>query len=494
MGTAIRQCLARVFAEAHHLRWMLAAAFVATCYVIGSSYLGLNGGNTFRQADAYSQTLGFAKAAGFKPLDLFESGRQAVFDIPIYQALIGTLARLSAIDPLILTRFVNLACLFASAWYGYRLCLQLLTAEAGIVFVLLLGTSRLFEHYHAVPLPDNLGMALSIYAVHRLIGRQTSWPDVLMAMPALVVATLIKSPVPFVFIVFMTVYWLLSARQADTPDAPTAWAPRIAVLMACLLSAVLAEQMRRWLLGSSGVGFAQDPRWYFGALSMRLEPYFWDRVLGRLFSFSSQLFLPVMLACVAIAASGDRIPQRIAHVLLSALAGYLAGWLVFSNVYYIHDYYTMPAALMAIIGFAGLFAAANEKYASQAANGGGTTAAALLNAAVLLALLLASARLVYHPLSDRARASFTVAAQYALKDKPYFVFVRNSGYDPSLAGSMATKYLQVSPDDAARDCVTLRALHDAFLLKADHPCAQIIRDDATAVLKAPDEQILVVVR
>lgn len=486
----VRKWLEQLFDEPALKAWHLFAAFVAIAYISSSAFISTNGGNTFRQADAYSQILGFSGHTDFKPLDLFEIGQERVFDIPLYQAIIGSSAKILHIDPLVLCRFFNLCCLALACVTGYRMCSRLVAPLAGSAFVLILCTSRLFEHYFASPLPDDLSIALSLLTANLLTRHDITRTQALQASIAVSIAALIKSPIPFVFLVFSMVWWMLDKSPHPTLPFKRITAHRAIVLGAALTSAVLAEQMRMWLLGSGSIGFAQDPIWYFGPLKFRFEWEFWDRLIGRLFSFSSQLFLPATLFFLAAAASKRNALAPVRPILLASLAAYFAGWLVFSNVYHIHDYYTMPAEVMATILAATLF---NQAHATQQKSERRRLLAAI-NAAFGLAILFASIRLIYYPISERSRASFGVTAEYMLKNKPYFVQIKNPGNDPSIAGTMSKRYIQILESEASQSCEKLGYLHDAFLVGKSHPCVSVWKRDAVGIIDGPGDRVLIIRR
>lgn len=484
--------MSALFRERNRSWWWLVAGFVATCYIIGSSYLGLNGRHAFRQADVYSQLLGFAHTPGFQPLDLFHVGQQAVFDIPIYQAILGTLARWTHIDPLILVRYANLLCLLLTAVAGYRLCTHLIDAVAGVVFVALLSTSRLMLHYHSVPLPDNLSMALSLWGI-QILWTQDRHRDWLLAGLSLTLAALIKSPIPFVFLVYFVLLTVLSRKMSE-PWRQWLWDRRAlaAILVMSLIAALGAEFMRKRLLETPSIASALDPRWYFGDLSLRMSAEYWERLIGRLHSASSQLLIPIFLL-ISVAccfSSAQHAARRTAWIVLcSAFVSYLTGWLVFANVYFMHDYYQLPVICISLMAFAVVFGALNQAYAGSARTD--RTIRWLLHAALILTLLGAVLRLVYSPLSERERASFELASEFALQHVSHFVYVSDQDRDPSIGGKRSTKFIQISRQQWARDCATIMLSHPAFLLDKHSPCENELRARARQIVSSDTLTLIV---
>lgn len=69
-------------------------------YVVGSSYVGINGTHDGRQADVYAQILGFYGYKDYPPLEDFR-GHIAIYDIPIYAFVVAKLALITGSEPLV---------------------------------------------------------------------------------------------------------------------------------------------------------------------------------------------------------------------------------------------------------------------------------------------------------------------------------------------------------------------------------------------------------
>ena len=217
---------------------LAAFVFVAFSHIVSSAYLGVNGNHAWRQADVYGHILGFTGGRGFAPLDTFIGG-QFVLDIPIYQYLIAKAALLTGSDPLVASRYFNLLLWALAAFAGYRLCgilaatrnvavgeAGIANATGGVAFVFLFALSPLILHYYSVPLPDTMAVTLCLASIALLLRAEgardadgggngerrawQTWRGTLQALPMLLTATVIKSPVAFIFVVFYAVFALVS--------------------------------------------------------------------------------------------------------------------------------------------------------------------------------------------------------------------------------------------------------------------------------------------
>jgi hypothetical protein len=77
----------------------------------------------------------------------------------------------------------------------------------------------------------------------------------------------------------------------------------------------------------------------FGSWAERFDPAFWREIVGH-WSRTAMPWWSLLIAGVALVAT----PARWRGVCLTALAGFLAGPLVFSNLYRLHDYYHYATA------------------------------------------------------------------------------------------------------------------------------------------------------
>ena len=275
-------------------------AALALGFIVSAAYLPLNGSHVWRQSDVYGHILGFTGRKGFAPFDLFIYGHKAVFDIPVYQYIIAKIAVFFQADPLPVVRFVNAFFWSLTAYAGFRIANHLNDCVAGMGFLFLFATSPLILHFHSVPLPDVMALSCAMLGLMCLVVDGCSWRTMRWAMPLFVTATVIKSPVAFVPIVF---YTLLQAQQMQKGQWRTFMPVFAPFLLVLFVTALLAEQGRNFIAGNNTIGFAQDPGWYFGTVALRMSGEFWAIILERFHSWGPGKFgfwyVAVTALCVA---------------------------------------------------------------------------------------------------------------------------------------------------------------------------------------------------
>lgn len=429
-------------------------AFIAFSYIISSSYLGVNGNHSWRQSDVYGHILGFTGTKDFTEYDRFIAGSKAVFDVPIYPYVVAKVSLFISSDPLVVTRFINLMLWLITAFAGYKLCRLLGNASAGLVFVYLLATSPLILHYYSVPLPDVMSIAFSLMGIVLLHVSNRSWKGLLYSLPFLAIATLIKSPIVFVFLVFYVVYALLNIdmKRPVLHATLSKYAPFITSLIILFGFTIYAEQLRKLLLNLEGAGFAQDPTWYFGTWELRTSIGFWNVLWDRFHIWGPVAFGYIYLVVIAIAALLDRGKQHLT-VTAASIVAFFSGWLVFSNVYEIHDYYQLPVTVVIFISFAislsNIFRYAIERIPVPAHS-------KLETIGMILIVPLSFAQvLTQQSLSSRSRANIYSGIEYALRDQNIFLYVSDYEHrsnNPRPGGRVSTKFHSVSLDDFENNC------------------------------------------
>ena len=329
--------------------------FIAAGHILSAANLGLSGWHPGRQTTVYGHILGFTEVKDFAAYDTVAAGEKRVYDIPIYQYLIGKAAQVTQKDPLVTTRYANTLLWLLTAFAGYRLCRSLGgAATSGLLYICCLAISPLVLHWYSVPFPDIMSIAFSLTGLLLFHRFNDGWKGFLYGLPFLGTATLIKSPVVFVFIVFYSVYKAICALHA--PVGCRVWIAKIPLftLLALLLfGAIFAEYLRGYLIGRESSGlFAQSPAWYFGTWELRSSAGFWETMWQRTRLWGLDgAFGYGYLSAAALALMLNR-SRRLLAVITASTVALFAGWLVFANVYWVHDYYQLPAAVIAFIAFA----------------------------------------------------------------------------------------------------------------------------------------------
>ena len=137
-------------------------------------------------------------------------------------------------------------------YFGYRPTSTLSSQFGGLVFVALFATSPLFLLYFSAILPDDLAIASSIVATSLLVQQNKSWKTAGAAAFLLAIASAVKSPLPFIFVVFSASVVLLSAIRSKEPGSnERAWKDLVALavfLIGLLTMALAIEAYRGWLM------------------------------------------------------------------------------------------------------------------------------------------------------------------------------------------------------------------------------------------------------
>lgn len=434
-------------------------------YVVSTFYVGINGTHDWRQADAYAQILGYSGYKDYRPLEDFR-GHTAIYDIPIYAFMVAKLAFVTGAEPLAAAKCFNLGWLLLLVWGGVSIA-EGLKSGAGVYFVFLLCTSRVFLHYFSAPMPDDMALALAVAGAAILLRTNETWA-VLVGSALFFLAALIKSPIPFVFVVLFAAHSLLSG---DIRRGSSASYKALIPLSFALVGALAAEQIRKNVLGTDVGGFAQDPTWYFGTFHQRLSPEFWLKIPERLIKSNPLVvffILPAIYYCLR------NSPRR----YIAFVSAFFAGWLVFSNVYFIHDYYEMPVD---VIAYVLLGVGVEATYADFLKGRWAEYALPVRNIGLAIAALLC---VIYMPkLSNLATASIYDSVTYALRGESRFIWV-DDGYDgPAIGGHVGTQFEQKSHADFERDCAHIVAANSSILVKGYSDCLAVYKSSASTYIE-----------
>ena len=244
-----------------------------------------------------------------------------------------------------------------------------------------------------------------------------------------------------------------------------------------MAAAVAAEGLRRWITpptASDAIAFS--PRWYFGHLTDRLAAWFWETMGFRVVeAFATPWVAGLILLTVAAALILRRSDTW--RAVAACLAGFLSGWLIFTNVYVIHNYYGLPTNLLVMLA-----AAAAVASFVDVARGWVPTALVLV-----VALLI-----VYgHQLSDIRMTSWSDAARWALSESPSFVLVTDADTGPTVGGLVETPMSVMSPADFEATCEAVLAREPAVIADGPSPCLAAHRSEARVFLSGDGRTVWV---
>lgn len=459
--------------------------------IISSSYVGLNGAHIWRQSDAYAQILAFSHFKGMAPLSDF-FGRTALYDIPIYQYLTAKLAVIFSTDPLVTSKYFNLLFWFTLLVSG-GLIADKLHKHSAFFFWIVASTSPILLHYYATPLPDIMALSLSSLAIAILLYKiDHECQYTLAAICLLVISALIKSPIPFVFLVFYATYLVLSPGQPKSTQRLF----RVGlVFMLSLAAAVLAESLRKRILGVDVDGFAQDPAWYFGTIEQRLSKPFWQAILTRTGGTASFSYLAYALL-IAIVWHAVIAKKRALNTLAPCILAFFSGWLVFANVYYIHDYYELPVSIMLFIaGSISIAVLLDSIDQRQWLTAVGLRSCSAYELACYASLLLAPLVMLHgYKMSQYKAESIQASARFALRHQNSFIWIGPAGNDdrnPSIGGLLKTPFTPLSAQELEAQCDELLRRHAAVVVTGQSACLRRHKSSATTYIEDDGLQIYV---
>lgn len=454
---------------------------LASFYIIGSSYVGLNGNQVWRQSDSYSQILGFMGLKEIQPLSNF-FGRVALYDMPIYQFLAAKIAVLTNTDPLVITKYLNLLFWFVLSHSGYLIA-ERFCKNAGTIFLSLITTSPLLLHYFSTPLPDVMALALSLAGIILLMTR-SDWVGLVSGSILLLVSALIKSPIPFVFIIFYCTSLLSNYKPAEHR---LLYLKNLLPLSLAFIAAVSAEQIRKYTIGVDLSGFANKPTWYFGTASQRLSSDFWLMILHRLvysFPFSKIGYIYVLMFVTYTVFSF----RTSARDTLPFIVAFFAGWLIFSNLYFVHDYYELPVTILFYLGTSFAFQKTAEKITglfpcSEEFN----RILLLLPSLIFLVMSPIEMIFMHNKISNFTTTSIYDSISYAMRHTGEFIYVNDDRYrdhpDPSIGGLTKTRFMRISKDYLEKNCEQVLKDNSSILVNGSSECLNAHKGDATTYIE-----------
>ena len=476
--------------------------FVAGSHIISSAHLGIGVHHSWRQSDVYGYILGFMHARGFAALEVFNADLgTSMYEVPIYHYLIAKASMLTGADPLVATRYFNLGCWALAAFAGYSLCrfvggggvnARVAGRVAGLVFVYLFASAKLFLYYYSMPMPDAMGIALSLAGVVVLLRGGGRWKGALRAAPLLILAAFTKSPIAFVFAAFYGIYILIDPSAAALAAGPVRphlharlyerYKPFIALGIVLIACAILADNLRSILsdVPRRHWAIAGNPQLYFGAWDARTSAQFWQTLWARL----NNLGLPYgyLFAAAAAAALALKRDRRLAALISAAAGAYLLAWLVFQLRNAWHDYYQMPALALILaaiaVSIARICAWLREKLPAHVAS---------YLAALALAAAIAAAgwQAVFGKLpgSAKPRDNLYAGIAYALRGETVFLHVVSPGKLvqttwPGLGGFLSTRFRRASHADFEADCDAYLARYAAVVVEGGSECLRANKPQA----------------
>jgi hypothetical protein len=279
-------------------------------------------------------------------------------EFPFYQASVAAFVRLTGMELDQAGRLVSWLYFLSAlpACYGLLRRFQLSTGHR-LIFLALLLVSPIYLFYSRAFLIESTAFAAGAWFLlgfARVVEDRawSWWPVAVLAGAA---AGAVKITTLAVFLVPAVVLMIQRWRQ-DARDSTPLWRTPLFATLATL-PAVLAGLGWSWYAGklraaNPDADFMQASallQWTFGDFTQRLSWTFWMQTF-RVWSGSilSEAGLAVLVISFAWLQPGRR------RLLLGFVGLFLSGQLIFSNVYWIHDYYFYANSifLLAALGFA----------------------------------------------------------------------------------------------------------------------------------------------
>lgn len=435
------------------LEWILIGLFVA--HILSTSYLGVHGSHSWRQSDVYSQILGFEGFKGLSPLSNFFS-RTAVYDIPIYQATIIGISKLSGIASSAGIKIVNSAAFVITAASIASIVRRFSLSSSSPVTALMV-LSPLFIHYYTTPLPDLLSIALAIFCISGIISGLSL--DIGFAL-LWIAAVLIKSPIPFVFLVFAIAMHLcliaIKSRQLVVPRTALVF-----YSIAGLAGAYTAEKIRSTVMGvATSGGFALNPRFYFGDIEQRLSIGFYKLIITRHFLndlnainggwiyYATAIGLAFLLGAFFYSVAACRL--TLAYYIPCSLAIGLP-WIVFANLYYKHNYYQLPGQLL-LIGAMGMALSISLDRLVKSTRHWSRLRPSHIGVALVIVTALMIPRLSVHSNLSNNTEWNTARALLRSASDPVYLYGSQNKKNPTIGGLIEHPIMHRKVDDLAVIC------------------------------------------
>lgn len=455
------------------LRWVIVTTvlLVSACTILGSAALGLNGHHVWRQADVLAQIEGFYHGKYVTPFENYFS-QKICFDIPIYQALVASFARVFDIAPLYVARVLNfvsyVVVLVAGQFY-----INVRHKGSWLAYCILLGASPLVLHYFSVPLPDVFCIALNVAALVFLLSE--TLPMVLLGSLAFAVSAFIKSPVTFVFVVY---YCFVSILDPALFNDRARLLRRIIPLCFALAGAIGSEMTRQAVLQADQLAKIGDYNWYFGSLSMRLQPVFYEKMLMRtLDSFPVHLLGIALFANVALNAFVER--RATLTTALPYVIAFLSGWMIFSNVYFMHDYYELPVTILMFFGLAEFVAMTANRFGGAFVLRIGEKVGYGCFAAALAILLY-----IAPSIGSKSAPVFVDGVKYSLRHSDRLLLVTDDTRpNPAMGGLTNTKFVIVPKQQFETNCDAYLAQYPGILVSSGSQCLERHKQDAVTFIQ-----------
>lgn len=319
-------------------------------------FMGLTENHTFRQSQTVSVVRSFMRF-GFDPKtpqNIFGGSFTPIpFEFPIFQYFSALVGNLVDLDPIYATRFMNLVLFQLSAILVVTLLKQLGLAKYQLVFIVIYEFSPFGFNFGHAALIEFLPVCLLLFALLQyILFLQTSNKFMKLSHVSLFFVILILSFLSKFTTAFALIPLFFLVRKFLSKGDYRKLAPLLFGLASALAcSYIWVQYSDNVKSGNQFTKFLTSSalkHWNYGDISQRLSPFTWDVVFNQYYSSISG-GLGVAIAIVLI----FLLKSRGSLLFLPICGSIVLGPLVFTNLYFSHDYYLcaiyVPSVLMIAI-------------------------------------------------------------------------------------------------------------------------------------------------
>lgn len=455
-------------------------------YIISSAFLPINGAHEWRQSVVLGHTLGLIENNGFQFGFRF-NGSPKSFDLPIYQWIIAKLTVLFSSDILVAAKVLNSVLWLLSVLPIAYFLKKKSGFISGLIFLILTTVSPLTLHFYSIILPDTLAIALCSVAIYFLLTYELNSLSLKFFSVALIgLATLIKPQITFVYWVFISSY-LIFSYYADKRYLKYNFIHLLSFIIASSLFLIfivfISELFRSFSNNSSSLEILSHKKYllmYFGDLSLRFSQEMWLLMFNRFNDWISFVrytgYFWYIFAFAFILSISIVDIRKVSPILFSSLISYIVGWLTFTKLYMLHNYYQLPSLFVFMASVSFCYGEIIKKYQFS------------LNKELTnkLNLLLVFASLVfsfcitltdsYYSLRSRTSAQTTVEFILGKYNKILIVITptknNNVPTDPSLGARYMQKFDIVLIDEFSNECLTHLKNYEAIIVYGEARCGK----------------------
>lgn len=463
-------------------KFSLSFGLILGVIVISSSaFMKIGGDHLWKIAESYGFIMGYMSQKNFLPFDLHLIGHTSLVNMPFYEITIAFFAKLFKTDPLVLSRYLNVM-LWILTFYSIIIILDKLKIFYSVIFFsICFVTSPLILHYYSHPLPDLMSISFSLFSFIFLVSDKKIYK--LFGIFLITIATLVKSPIVFIFLWFYFTFVTLEKifiEKISVKNFISSNKNLIFFSFYLLFIALLSENLRNFLQGNYSLTLAKQSQWYFGDFNLRFSLSFFNRIFERINSinFFNSFFIIYFLLILITQIYFKSL--KLFLINFSAISSYFIGWAIFASVYYNHNYYQIPGSIILIISASSCIKLIFKNCWNEKFNNLNLKFFMFMIVIFYLFLLL-----FQNSMSDRNRLYSYQIPQYLLNDQDYFLHVTEHA-GPHIAGLVNTRVKRVKKTEFEDKCAYFIENNKNILSDYDTECLSANKNNAYNFISTND--------